>query len=84
MELSASQVRSLMLDEHAILRDVLEEIEAALGELTRRVPGGLVRLRATLRTFRDAFLRHRDGRRKARRDPAGLPAAKREYGADRS
>ena len=58
MELSASQVRSLMLDEHLVLRDVLEEIEAALGELTRRVPGGLVRLRATLRTFRDAFLRH--------------------------
>lgn len=58
MELSASQVRSLILDEHAILRDVLEEIEEALGELTRRVPGALGRLRATLRTFRDAFLRH--------------------------
>jgi len=58
MELSASQVRSLMLDEHAILRDVLEEIEAALGELTRRVPGAFARLRATLRTFHDAFLRH--------------------------
>jgi len=58
MELSASQVRSLILDEHAILRDVLDEIEEALGELTRRVPGALGRLRATLRTFRDAFLRH--------------------------
>ena len=58
MELSASQVRSLILDEHAILRDVLEEIEQALGELTRRVPGSLGRLRATLRTFHDAFLRH--------------------------
>ena len=58
MELSASQVRSLILDEHTILRDVLEEIEEALGELTRRVPGALGRLRATLRTFRDAFLRH--------------------------
>ena len=58
MELSASQVRSLILDEHAVLRDVLEEIEEALGELTRRVPGSLGRLRATLRTFHDAFLRH--------------------------
>jgi len=58
MELSASQVRSLILDEHAILRDVLEEIEEALGELTRRVPGALGRLRASLRTFHDAFLRH--------------------------
>jgi len=58
MELSASQVRSLILDEHAILRDVLEEIETALGELTRRLPGALGRLRASLRTFHDAFLRH--------------------------
>ena len=58
MELSASQVRSLILDEHTILRDILEEIEAALGEMTRRVPGALGRLRASLRTFHDAFLRH--------------------------
>jgi len=58
MELSASQVRSLILDEHTILRDVLEEIEAALGELTRRVPGALGRLRAILRTFDDGFQRH--------------------------
>jgi iron-sulfur cluster repair protein YtfE (RIC family) len=58
MELSASQVRSLILDEHAVLRDVLEEIEASLGELNRRVPGALGRLRGSLRTFNDAFLRH--------------------------
>ena len=58
MELSASQVRSLILDEHVILRDILEEIEAALGEMTRRVPGAHGRLRASLRTFHDAFLRH--------------------------
>ena len=58
MELSASQVRSLILDEHAVLRDILEEIEQALGEMTRRVPGSVGRLRASLRTFRDAFLRH--------------------------
>lgn len=58
MELSASQVRSLILDEHAILRDILEEIEETLGEMTRRVPGAIGRLRATLRTFQDAFLRH--------------------------
>ena len=58
MELSASQVRSLMLDEHIILRDLLEEIDQAVGELTRRVPGALGRLRASLRTFHDAFLRH--------------------------
>ena len=58
MELSASQVRSLILDEHTILRDILEEIEQTLGELTRRVPGSLGRLRASLRTFHDAFLRH--------------------------
>jgi len=58
MELSASQVRSLILDEHAVLRDVLEEIDAALGELNRRVPGAIGRLRASLRTFQDAFLRH--------------------------
>ena len=58
MELSASQVRSLILDEHAILRNILEEIEEALGEMTRRVPGCIGRLRASLRTFQDAFLRH--------------------------
>ena len=58
MELSASQVRSLILDEHTILRNVLEEIEESLGELTRRVPGSVRRLRTSLRTFQDAFLRH--------------------------
>ena len=58
MELSASQVRSLILDEHAILRNILEEIEEALGEMTRRVPGCIGRLRASLRTFQNAFLRH--------------------------
>jgi len=58
MELSASQVRSLILDEHAVLRDILEEIDQALGELTRRVPGALGRLRASLRTFQEAFQRH--------------------------
>src|SRR6516225_9798909 len=30
MELSASQVRSLILDEHTVLRDILDEIEEAL------------------------------------------------------
>ena len=58
MELSASQVRSLILDEHTVLRDIHDEIEEALGELTRRVPGSLGRLRASLRTFQDAFQRH--------------------------
>ncbi|HVP59096.1 MAG TPA: hemerythrin domain-containing protein [Myxococcaceae bacterium] len=58
MELSASQVRSLILDEHAVLRDVLQEIEETLGEMTRRVPGAIRRLRASLRTLQDAFLRH--------------------------
>lgn len=58
MELSASQVRSLILDEHTILRNLLEEIDEALGEMTRRVPGAVRRLRASLRTFQDAFLRH--------------------------
>ena len=58
MELSASQVRSLILDEHVVIRDVLEEIEQTLGEMTRRVPGSIGRLRSTLRTLQDAFLRH--------------------------
>jgi hemerythrin-like domain-containing protein len=58
MELSASQVRSLILDEHAVIRDVLEEIDQTLGEMTRRVPGSVGRLRATLRTLCDTFLRH--------------------------
>ena len=58
MELSASQIRNLILDEHVVLRDILEEIEQALGELTRRVPGAIGRLRASLRTFHDAFERH--------------------------
>lgn len=58
MELSSSQVRNLFLDEHTILRDILQEIEEALGEMTRRVPGAIGRLRASLRTFHDAFLRH--------------------------
>jgi hemerythrin-like domain-containing protein len=58
MELSASQVRTLILDEHTILRDILEEIDQALGEMTRRVPGAVGRLRASLRTLHHAFLRH--------------------------
>jgi len=58
MELSASQVRSLILDEHTVIRDVLDEIEETLGEMTRRVPGAIGRLRASLRTLHDAFLRH--------------------------
>jgi hemerythrin-like domain-containing protein len=58
MELSTSQVRSLILDEHTILRNLLEEIDECLGEMTRRVPGAVRRLRASLRTFQDAFLRH--------------------------
>jgi hemerythrin-like domain-containing protein len=58
MELSASQVRTLILDEHAVIRDVLEEIDQTLGEMTRRVPGSVGRLRATLRTLCDTFLRH--------------------------
>jgi iron-sulfur cluster repair protein YtfE (RIC family) len=58
MELSASQVRNLILDEHTVIRDVLEEIDQTLGEMTRRVPGAIGRLRATLRTLNDAFLRH--------------------------
>lgn len=58
MELSASQVRSLILDEHTVIRDVLDEIEEVLGEMTRRVPGAIGRLRASLRTLHDAFLRH--------------------------
>jgi hemerythrin-like domain-containing protein len=58
MELSASQVRSLILDEHAVIRDVLEEIDQTLGEMTRRVPGSVGRLRAELRTLCDTFLRH--------------------------
>src|SRR5262249_37892894 len=63
MDLSASQVRNLILDEHAVLRNILEEIDQALGELTRRVPGAIGRLRASLRTFQDAFgshLRHEE------------------------
>jgi hemerythrin-like domain-containing protein len=58
MELSASQVRSIILDEHTVLRDILEEIDQSLGEMTRRVPGAIGRLRASLRTLHDAFLRH--------------------------
>jgi len=58
MELSASQIRRLILDEHTVLRDILEEIEQALGEMPRRVPGSISRVRASLRTFQDAFLRH--------------------------
>jgi len=58
MELSSSQIRRLILDEHTVLRDILEEIEQTLGEMTRRVPGSITRLRASLRTFHDAFVRH--------------------------
>ena len=58
MELSSSQIRRIILDEHTVLRDILEEIEQTLGEMTRRVPGSITRLRASLRTFHDAFVRH--------------------------
>ena len=41
MELSASQVRSLILDEHTILRDVLEEIDA--GKIVLAMMAGRLR-----------------------------------------
>lgn len=58
MELSAGQIRSLILDEHATLRDLLEDIQESFADVEARRPGSVNRLTGRMRRFYDALLKH--------------------------
>jgi iron-sulfur cluster repair protein YtfE (RIC family) len=58
MELSAGQVRSLILDEHAMLRDLLKDIEESFVDIEARTPDSVGRLIGRMRRFYDALLKH--------------------------
>jgi hemerythrin-like domain-containing protein len=58
MDLSASQVRSLILDEHAMLRGLLDDIEESFVDIEACSPGAVGRLMARIQRFFDALLKH--------------------------
>jgi iron-sulfur cluster repair protein YtfE (RIC family) len=58
MELSAGQIRSLILDEHAMLRDLLEDIQESFADAEARTPGSVDRLTGRMRRFYEALLKH--------------------------
>lgn len=58
MELSPGQIRSLILDEHAMLRDLLEDIEEGFADVEARTPGSLGRVIVRVHRFYGALLKH--------------------------
>lgn len=58
MELSAGQIRTLILDEHAMLRDLVEDIQESFDDAEARAPGSLDRLAGRMRRFCEALLKH--------------------------
>jgi hypothetical protein len=58
MELSAGQIRSLILDEHAMLRGLLEDIRESFADAEARTPGSVDRLTGRMRRFYEALLKH--------------------------
>ena len=58
MELNASQVRKLILDEHAVLRDELEDIATLLQDVAAKRAEAAERLQHRMKKFYDAFLKH--------------------------
>jgi iron-sulfur cluster repair protein YtfE (RIC family) len=58
MELNASQIRKLILDEHAVLRDELEDISALLRDVAAERAQVAERLQRRMKKFYEAFLKH--------------------------
>ncbi len=58
MELTATQIRKLILDEHAVLRDELQDIATLLQDVTAKRAQAAERLRHRMKTFSEAFLKH--------------------------
>jgi iron-sulfur cluster repair protein YtfE (RIC family) len=58
MELDASQVRKIILDEHSVLRDELEEVVTLLEDVAAQRADAAGRLSHRMKTFYDAFLKH--------------------------
>jgi len=58
MELDATQVRKIILDEHCVLRDELQEIGTLLDDVAVQRADATARLRLRLMAFYSAFLKH--------------------------
>ena len=58
MELNSSQIRKLILDEHAVLRDEMEDIATLLQDVAAQRAEAAQRLQQRMRKFYDAFLKH--------------------------
>jgi hypothetical protein len=58
MELDAAQVRSIILDEHSVLRDELDDVRTLLDDVAVRRTGAVSRFHHRMRGFYDAFLKH--------------------------
>jgi iron-sulfur cluster repair protein YtfE (RIC family) len=58
MELDATQVRTIILDEHSMLRDELEDVRALLDEVAAHRSGAALRFHHRMKSFYDAFLKH--------------------------
>jgi len=58
MELDASQVRQIILDEHSVLRDELEEVVTLLEDVAAQRADAAARLKQRMKAFYDAFLKH--------------------------
>jgi Hemerythrin HHE cation binding domain len=58
MELTARQVRKLILDEHSILRNEMADIGTLLEDIAAKRIEAAERLRHRLESFYDAFLKH--------------------------
>jgi len=58
MELTASQVRKLILDEHALLRDEMQDIDLLLKDIAAKRSEAAERLQLRMQRFYEAFLKH--------------------------
>jgi hypothetical protein len=58
MELDATQVRRIILDEHSVLRSELEDIVTLLGDAAVHRTDAAPRLHHRMKAFYDAFLKH--------------------------
>jgi len=58
MELNASQIRKLILDEHTVLRDEMEDIAMLLQDVAAQRAEAAERLQHRMKKFYDAFLKH--------------------------
>ncbi len=58
MELNASQIRTLILDEHAVLRGEMEDIATLLKDVAAQRADAAQRLQQRMKVFYQAFLKH--------------------------